>query len=345
MSSPFRPFSCISVIYAYFLSEDTRLLEKKIESRQKDYAEVLQLKDVYESQKRAFEKAVSRKVENRGISLGVVEEMVAKNFIGGTLTALQPVTAREEKGAQRMAVDVKVTGAALGEIISFVKSADNFGLYVSKLRLSPPAANPTSLDMQATVMERRSNGNEISIWGSAPPQSEVAPLLRSLAPAHKGGGVQWITENPLLSGVVGWGILVMALVIYLFFPYQKALKIALQNVAGNGRAAVSMEGVTMKLMGIKASRILFRPDASTGQTAPFELSKVDIFWNPLSLLKGKVTIYSKAALYEGTLRCTVEGIPFIGPSDPQHIPQARSREYRQMPRRRPPLVQRHERDP
>ncbi len=117
-------------------------------------------------------------------------------------------------------------------------------------------------------------------------------------------------------GIVGWGILVMAFVIYLFFPYQKALKIALQNVASNGRAAVSMEGVTMKLIGIKASRVLFRPDASTGQTAPFELSKVDIFWNPLSLVKGKVTIYSKAALYEGTLRCTVEGIRFIGPSDP-----------------------------
>ena len=148
----------ISAIYAYFLSEDTRLLEKKIESRQKDYAEVLQLKDVYESQKHVLEKAVSRKVENRGISLGVVEELVAKNFIGGTLTALQPTITREEKGGQRMAVDVKVTGAPLGEVISFVKSADNFGLYVSKLRLSAPAANPTSLDMQATVMERRSNG-------------------------------------------------------------------------------------------------------------------------------------------------------------------------------------------
>jgi hypothetical protein len=57
-----------------------------------------------------------------------------------------------------MAVDVKVTGAPLGEVISFVKSADNFGLYVSKLRLSTPAANPTSVDMQATIVERRSNG-------------------------------------------------------------------------------------------------------------------------------------------------------------------------------------------
>ncbi len=115
----------ISVFYAYFLNEDTRLLERKIESRQKDYAEVLQLRDVYESQKHAFEKAVSKKVENRAISLGVVEEMVAKSFMGGTLTALQPVTTREEKGGQHMAVEVKVTGAALGEVISFVKSADN----------------------------------------------------------------------------------------------------------------------------------------------------------------------------------------------------------------------------
>jgi len=55
-------------------------------------------------------------------------------------------------------VDVKVTGAALGEVISSVKSADSLGLYVAKLRLSQPAANPTTLDMQATVTERRSNG-------------------------------------------------------------------------------------------------------------------------------------------------------------------------------------------
>jgi type II secretion system protein N len=118
-------------------------------------------------------------------------------------------------------------------------------------------------------------------------------------------------------GAVGWFVLVMALVIYMFFPYQKALRIALQNTAAGGRAAVSMEGVTMKLMGIKASKILFRPDSSTEGTAPFELSNVEISWNPLSLLKGKVTIYSKAALYGGMLRCTVEGVSFIGPSDPR----------------------------
>ncbi|MGD0228956.1 MAG: hypothetical protein ABSC19_01190 [Syntrophorhabdales bacterium] len=148
----------ISAVSVYFLTEDTRLLERGIESRQKDYAEVLQLKNSYELKKRAFEKAASKKVENRGISLGVVEEMAQKNFVGGTLAMLQPATSKEDKGAARMAVEVKVNGAALKEVISFVKAADNFGLYVGKLRLSLPAANPTSLDMQATVMERRSNG-------------------------------------------------------------------------------------------------------------------------------------------------------------------------------------------
>ena len=99
-----------------------------------------------------------KKVENRALSLGTVEEMVQKSFVGGTLTMLQPATSEGEKGAHRMAVEVKVNGAALKEVISFVKAADGFGLYVDKLRLTLPATNPTCLDMQATLMERRSNG-------------------------------------------------------------------------------------------------------------------------------------------------------------------------------------------
>ncbi len=118
-------------------------------------------------------------------------------------------------------------------------------------------------------------------------------------------------------GAVVWAVVVMVLVIYLFFPYEKALRIALQNTAASGHAEVSMQGVAAKLMGIKASKILFRPDSATGQAAPFELSNVDISWNPLSLIKGRATIYSKAAFYGGTIQCTVENIRLFGPSDPR----------------------------
>jgi len=114
------------------------------------------------------------------------------------------------------------------------------------------------------------------------------------------------------SGAVVWAVLVMAVVVYLFFPYQKALKIALQNVVGGG-SAVSIEGVTMR---IRASRLLFRPGGSIGQAPPLELSNIDIFWNPLSLIRGKLTIHSKSDLYDGTLRFTIEEVPVMGPSFP-----------------------------
>jgi hypothetical protein len=84
--------------------------------------------------------------------------MVAKNFTGGTLSSLQPTTSKEGKSAQRMRVEVKVTGATLGEVISFVKSADSMGFSVGKLHLSQPPANPATLDLQATVSERPPNG-------------------------------------------------------------------------------------------------------------------------------------------------------------------------------------------
>lgn len=142
----------------YFLIEDTRVLEKKIASKQKDLSAVLKLRDSYEARKRLFEKHSSQKVEAKSISLGLVEEMVKKNFVGGMLTMLQPGTIKEEKGKQQMVIEVKVTGAPLGEVISFLRAADASGLYVKKLRLSLPAANPVALDVYATVVERYSHG-------------------------------------------------------------------------------------------------------------------------------------------------------------------------------------------
>ena len=57
----------------------------------------------------------------------VVEDMVTKSFVGGTLTSLQPSTDKEEKGSTQTAVEVKVAGAALGEIVTFVKAVENAG--------------------------------------------------------------------------------------------------------------------------------------------------------------------------------------------------------------------------
>lgn len=118
------------------------------------------------------------------------------------------------------------------------------------------------------------------------------------------------------TGVALWGVFIAALVVYLFFPYQKALKIALQNVVGSGKTAVAMEGVNVKTMGVAASKLSLRPVGATGQTAPLVLTNVDISWNPFSLLKGKLAIKSKASVYDGSLFCTIDGISFTGPANP-----------------------------
>jgi len=93
----------------------------------------------------------------------------------------------------------------------------------------------------------------------------------------------------------------------------------LQNVVGNSRTAVAIEGMNLKAMGIHASKLLLRPATGTGQTAPFELSNVDISWNPISLFKGKLAIKSKAVVYDGLLQCSIDGIPFTGPSNPNIV--------------------------
>jgi hypothetical protein len=148
----------ISTLITYFLSEDTALIEKRISSKQKDLALVLQLRDSYETKKRVADKGVVRRADQPALSLGTLEDMVSKSFVGGHLAQLQPVASKEGKGDRRVAVDVKVTGAPLGEVISFVRAAEDAGFIVRRLRLSLPAANPMALDMQATVMERRSRG-------------------------------------------------------------------------------------------------------------------------------------------------------------------------------------------
>jgi len=147
----------ITTLFTYFLHEDALMLEKQIASRQKDVGIMLQLRDSYEVKKRASERAPRGTERPGGLSLALIEDIVAKSFAGGRLASLQPTTTKE-KGGQKMSVEVKVTGAPLGEVVSFIKATEGGGLAVGRLRLSLPEANPMTLDVQATIIERRSNG-------------------------------------------------------------------------------------------------------------------------------------------------------------------------------------------
>ena len=136
----------------YFLYADTRLMEQKIISKQKELTTVLQLRDTYEARKRVKEKGL-QKIESTGMSLATVEGIVSKTLVGGKLTMLKPTTIKEEKGKQQMVVELRVANAPLGEIVSFLKAAEAAGFRVKKLQLTLPQANPMSLDMHVIVAQ------------------------------------------------------------------------------------------------------------------------------------------------------------------------------------------------
>jgi hypothetical protein len=139
-------------IGTYFLHTDTRLMEQKIISKQKELTAVLQLRDTYEARKRVAEKSL-QKIESTGMSLASVEGIVSKTLVGGKLTMLKPATIKEDRGKQQMVVELRVTNAPLGEIVSFLKAAEAAGFHVKKLQLTLPQANPTSLDMHVIVAQ------------------------------------------------------------------------------------------------------------------------------------------------------------------------------------------------
>jgi hypothetical protein len=143
----------VSSAYAYLLKEDARILESKIATKQVELGKVIKLKDQYQEKKRILEKPSPKESQQRIISLGMIENAVTKSFTGGKLNMLKPSMTKEDKwGSAQRIFEIKVGGAALGEIITFVKALETSGLYVKKLQLTMSAANQTVIDMYAVVI-------------------------------------------------------------------------------------------------------------------------------------------------------------------------------------------------
>lgn len=117
------------------------------------------------------------------------------------------------------------------------------------------------------------------------------------------------------AGVVVWGLFVTALIVHCFFPYQRALKIAFQNLVGGSKTLISMDGVRLASAGVHIAKALIGHEAIQGKPLA-ELSDINIAWRPWSLLIGKLSITSQASAYNGTVRCDIFGIPVLTSNNP-----------------------------
>lgn len=144
---------CVALWASYCFYSSSRLLDQKISAKQNELARIIKLREIYLSNTYRIEKAASATNGRPTLSLSLMEEMVSKTFVGGKLSMLKPSTLKEQRGASQPAVELKVTGAALAEIVSFIKDIESAGLSLKKFYLTLPP-DQTVLDMYIVVTAR-----------------------------------------------------------------------------------------------------------------------------------------------------------------------------------------------
>ncbi|HAR96185.1 MAG TPA: hypothetical protein DCR97_09515 [Deltaproteobacteria bacterium] len=148
---------CVAAMATFFVYQDTRTLEKKILSKQKEVADIYALKDLYESKKQAIDAATPGGSAGKSMSLASIEEIAAKTLIGGRLVTLRPAAGRGDKYKRQMVVELKLSGAPLGEVVTFLRAIDSAGYRPKKCQLSLPGAGQTMLDLQASLIDARAH--------------------------------------------------------------------------------------------------------------------------------------------------------------------------------------------
>ncbi len=123
------------------------------------------------------------------------------------------------------------------------------------------------------------------------------------------------SQSLIYAGIVLWGVVVMLGIVLIFFPYQKTLKIVSQNLLGSSHMIVALEGSRFGFTNAQASKLLVGHVAVEGKPL-FELRKVYVRWNPLSLLAGKLAIFCRAIAYDGIVDCSIDEIRVSGNGSP-----------------------------
>lgn len=145
----------VATVAVYFVHQDSILLQKKILSKQNEISHLYALKAAYESKKQALEASAFKGITPKGLSLAAIEDIVSKNLIGGRLVALRPAAARTDKEKRQMVVEVRISGAPLGEVVAFLQAIDSAGFRPKKLQLSLPGTGQATLEMQASIVDGR----------------------------------------------------------------------------------------------------------------------------------------------------------------------------------------------
>jgi len=144
----------ISCVLTYIFASNAALLDPKIIAKQSELARVIKLKEIYLARKHYIERGKTSDAEKKKFSLATIEDVVTKNFVTGNLLMLRPTTSREGRGRSQSIIEVKVSGVALKEVVSFIQTIESLGFSLTKLQLTM-VQNLELLDVYAMVGERQ----------------------------------------------------------------------------------------------------------------------------------------------------------------------------------------------
>jgi type II secretion system protein N len=119
----------------------------------------------------------------------------------------------------------------------------------------------------------------------------------------------------IYGGFAVWFIMIVAIILYVFFPYQKMMKIVFQNFLAGNRVIVSIEGAKVGPLGAKASKVTFGHEMIQGKPL-FEIERASINWRFFPIFKGVIDVVSTAVIYNGNMKMYIANLPFIANSTP-----------------------------
>jgi hypothetical protein len=120
----------------------------------------------------------------------------------------------------------------------------------------------------------------------------------------------------LCGAAVIWALLIIGSALLVFFPYQKTLRIVFEDVTGGPGNRISFVGARGFLTKATAQKIIVGHEALEGSSL-YEVEKVSLTWNPLSIVTGGFDMKARAFAYGGTVDLSVTGMPLFSNSVPK----------------------------
>lgn len=111
-----------------------------------------------------------------------------------------------------------------------------------------------------------------------------------------------IVKRPGFYAFLGLSALVLFFaIVFVFFPYEKFLRIILHEVFSGNHTQVSAIDVRKGIGSVHASRLIVGHTQLEGNSL-FELTRARLVWNPLSIAKGSMDLRLHAEGYGGVVK-------------------------------------------